>query len=84
MNFKHIISQFSNDISSGEFFKIINREALKVLSVYYQDIILLHKHPIIRGYMDKEKSGFSVYLSHDNNIMKIPVDQTVEKIINNI
>ena len=34
--------------------------------------------------MDKAKTGFSVYLSYDNNFRKIPVDQTVEKVITNI
>ena len=79
VNFKHIISWFSNDILSGELFKVINRKALKILSVYYQNTVLLHKHPIIRRYMDKAKSCFIVYLSHDNNFRRISIDQTVEK-----
>ena len=27
----------------------------------------------------KQKSGFSIYLSHDDNFMRIPVNQTVFK-----
>ena len=81
MSFKHIISQFSNDISSGEFFKVINRETLKVLSVYYQDVTLLHKHPIIHGYIDDAKSGFCFYLPLDNNFRIIPWIKLLKKLL---